>query len=419
MQAALQRALARSGVPADKQAECERCFDDVCYSPDPETVVNRLAEIAGISAYMEGYVNGELRPTVERFTEAFRGKAFTAKCKASSYSESANAQVKKKIAKGVHTFWQIVTAILASFYLKKKGEITNLARMRHPIGGSEWPATIGPWLRGELQRILAEASDCEIQRQVAESPWLVVKHRRQYTVTPSSCSCNTMTASGIPCAEITALFLAPKREFPFHLISQRWLQTEAEGAAQSIGPSEAEIVANINSVLSMSVVDLEESAAHDNSDGEVIEEHVAVEVEAAKKKTTFYSEMMQITKQLVVAADQLPASDQNKFRETLTEMLHRIRPSVEDIGDAMRVKPGRPGPQGHSQPVKHRAVMCPICAQDHPLADCPGYGIFCEEKDAYAPKAVGKRVCTLCDLAGHSRSKCPVQAATLKQMLRK
>jgi hypothetical protein len=31
-------------------------------------------------------------------------------------------------------------------------------------------------------------------------------------------------------------------KFPFHLISQRWLQIEAEGAAQSIGPGEAEIV---------------------------------------------------------------------------------------------------------------------------------------------------------------------------------
>jgi hypothetical protein len=45
MQAALQRALARSGVPVDKQAECERCFDDVCYSQDPAIVVKRLDEI--------------------------------------------------------------------------------------------------------------------------------------------------------------------------------------------------------------------------------------------------------------------------------------------------------------------------------------------------------------------------------------
>jgi hypothetical protein len=85
---------------------------------------------------------------------------------------------------------------------------------------------------------------------------------------------------------------------------------------------------------------LEESAAHDNSDGEVIEELVTVEVEAAKKKTTFYSEMMQITKQVVVAADQLPASDQIKFRETLTEMLHRIRPSVEDIRHVPHLRAG-------------------------------------------------------------------------------
>jgi hypothetical protein len=226
-----------------------------------------------------------------------------------------------------------------------------------------------------------------------------------------------MTASGIPCAEVTALYLAAKRDFPFHLIARRWLQTEAEGAAQIMAPSEAEVIATITSVLSMSVVDLEESAAHDNSDEEIVEELVTVEVEAVKNKTTFHSEMMQISKQLVVAADQLPATDQIKFRQTLTEMLHQIRPSVQDIGDDMRVKPGRPGPQGHSQPVKHRAVMCPICAQGHPLAACRGYAIFCEEKDAYAPKAVGKRVCTLCNLAGHSRAKCPVLAATLKQML--
>jgi hypothetical protein len=167
----------------------------------------------------------------------------------------------------------------------------------------------------------------------------------------------------------------------------------------------------------MSAGDLEESAAYDNSDEEVLEEIITVEVETVNNKTTFYSEMMQITKQLVIAADQLPATDQIKFRQTVTEMLHRIRPSVEDIGDAMRVKPGRPGPQGHSQPAKHRAVICPICGDGHRLRDCRGYAIFCEEKDLYSPKAVGKRVCTLCNLSGHSRTKCPVLAGTIKRML--
>jgi hypothetical protein len=79
----------------------------------------------------------------------------------------------------------------------------------------------------------------------------------------------------------------------------------------------AGVIATITSVLSMSFVELRESAAHDNSDEEIVEESVAVEAEAVKNKTTFYSEMMRISKQLVAAL----TSGRHRFANKATRQI--------------------------------------------------------------------------------------------------
>lgn len=425
--------LQKCGLSHNLRVEALDLFRSVCYHTNNAYAEHCLQRLKELCPKLRKYIEKRIVGTLPQFARSYMTGVYTNGYNTTSPAESMNNLLKQGMTTlmSLRESRQHFNNMLANH--KENCALRHIRRLVPVTQDGYMPVELYRQLGAKMALKLAkqtESADKIVTEQI-EDPLYTHRawHRDHedisYRLSDADCECNTLSFLGIPCSHLIKHYMAQGKDFPVHLINERWRVAEM-GEHQAHANVEPQVVDQGSDDDSLEA--LEQELVHGLEEEE---EESDLPADQAISSKQCYLRMFHIGKNIASKACAHPetAARTTARLNALLEELLNLPPGglpndttelvsgdnssdeVVDVVDHIARPRGRP--KRNRNAVDHgrreKGVTCRICENNHATEDCVAWERVCEVTRQFKDYDGSKRRCGICSEPGHNARTCPIR----------
>jgi hypothetical protein len=399
-----EKQIAQLNLDAAVSEQAENLYFRIIHTRDELVQQEAIYDLNQLLPQLEAYLTVEIYGLLPNLAELQRQGVPTLGYTTTGLAESTNSLVKRCFGDRQVAFVDLPQRITFAFVYRQLNQQDRIVRTQR--ASCRLGVPLAPWLEFEIARVMKQGAHWRIVARDEADPlnpiYSLRHHKHDWNVvftTASSCSCGRPTALLRPCKHIALVYRLAGRNYPVHLINERWYE-EPLATPVVDGPS-LELLDLIDASRAPSPC----TSGDDDEELRGVWPSAGTGNDVARYKKVFY-----IGKQLAAS---LPDGHFEELVERLQALVPEFKPGEVDLGDAVPVRKGRP-PSTRCSALRP-SLKCEIRGGAHLIRKCQHFPIF-KLKAAEGVDAGEGRACGLCHRRGHTRSKCPSLSATRSEL---
>ena len=420
--------LQKCGLTHELRVKAVELFRSICYHTNNAYAEHCLEQLKEMSPILRRYIEERIVGVLPQFARSYMNGVWSNGYNTTSPAESMNNLLKQGITSlmSLRESRQHFDNVLANH--EANCALRHLRRL--------FPVEQDGYMPVELYRQLGSKMAAKLAKQTKSAESIVVEeiddpyythrafHRNHgeisYRLHDEECECNTHTFLGIPCSHLIRHYMNQEKEFPIHLINERWRvdeigEPEREEEAPEAGSGDEE------GPVEALERDLAEGLEEEDAESDL----PADESESSKQ---LYLRMFHLGKNIASKACNNPETAARitaKMRELLGELIELPpEPAPNDTtelvsgansdDEVVDVVDHTARPRGRPRAVRNaidygKKVTCKICGNSHDTNDCVAFDRVCEVVQQFKDYDGPKRRCRICSEPGHNARTCPIR----------
>ena len=420
----------KCGLSHDLRVEAIDLFRSVCYHTNNAYAQHCLERLKDINTRLRNYLEKRVVGTLPQFARSYMAGVQSNGYNTTSPGESMNNLLKQ----GVTSLMSLRESREHFNHVLANHE-ENCALRHHrrlfPVSQDGYmPLFLYRELSAKMAKKLAKQTKTaesiaieEIEdHQYSHRAWHNGHEDITYRLNEEECECNTVAFLGMPCSHLIKLYMEQGKEFPVHLINNRWQVEEGDGRESSDGEQE-----RASGEEDLPLAELEKELA----DGLAEEEEESdLPSDTALNSKQLYLRMFHLGKNIASKACSDPETAARitaKMRDLLSELVElppdglandttELVSGANSSDEVVDVVDHTARPRGRPKKVRHSAghgsgkpAECKICGNSHETKDCIAWERVCEVMEQFKDYDGTRRRCRICTEPGHNARTCPIR----------